>query len=66
MTPARCPECFTHTPRFPCEGCGHVPQERPALALPPLTPLPGPGQVRYRLGRVLGKPGGFGITYPKG
>ena len=64
MSLARCPECFTYTPQFPCEECGYIPQEPPlALALPPLTPLPGPDQIRYRLGRVLGKPGGFGITY---
>ena len=59
----RCPDCFADTPLFPCRECGHVPQERSALALPLLTPLPGPGQVRYHLGRVLGQPGGFGITY---
>lgn len=59
----RCPGCFKQEP-FPeqdeCPQCGYAPgQDRSPLALPVLTELKG----RYVAGRLLGAPGGFGITY---
>lgn len=58
-----CPGCFQR--EAPEEGdecpeCGYTyVQERSPLALPVDIGLAG----RYQVGRILGKPGGFGITY---
>jgi serine/threonine protein kinase len=59
--PHRCPNCFGDTAgENPCPRCGLSPDTpRPANALPLGTVLNG----QYQIGRVLGKPGGFGITY---
>jgi serine/threonine protein kinase len=56
-----CPGCFAAPAEDgPCLQCGFDPKARnPPTALPPGTSLT-PG---YIVGRVLGKPGGFGITY---
>jgi serine/threonine protein kinase len=59
-----CAGCFAprelNTAAEPCPRCGFDPHtERPANALPPGTLLAG----QFVVGRVLGKPGGFGITY---
>ncbi len=56
-----CPGCFADKSGLAiCPRCGYDESaERPALYLPH-------GQViggQYRIGRVLGQPGGFGITY---
>ena len=58
--PTHCPECF-HMPwtNGPCPKCGfeHDPDVFPsALAA-------GTSLSKYGIGRVLGRPGGFGITY---
>ena len=57
-----CPACFLETfDNGVCSACGFdetAPQS--PLLLPPGTPLMN-GQ--YLVGKVLGKPGGFGITY---
>ncbi len=59
----RCPGCFEEevsTGGEPCPTCGWSGgQGRPPLALPVQTELKG----RYQAGRVLGEPGGFGVTY---
>ena len=58
---ALCPGCFadpggTH----PCRHCGYDERAvRPPLLLPHRTLLQG----QFLVGRVLGRPGGFGITY---
>ncbi|KAA6187931.1 DUF1566 domain-containing protein [Thiohalocapsa marina] len=58
---ALCPGCFTDKGSAnPCPHCGydeHAP--RGPLVLPHRTLLNG----QFLIGRVLGKPGGFGITY---
>jgi hypothetical protein len=56
-----CPGCFAAkgTARV-CPHCGYdEAQRRSPLALPHRTLLHG----QYRVGRVVGKPGGFGVTY---
>ncbi len=57
-----CPACFLETfDNGVCSSCGFNEAEpQSPLLLPPGTPLMN-GQ--YLVGRVLGKPGGFGITY---
>lgn len=42
-----------------CSQCGEYSQKRNVVALPPKTIL----NNRFVIGRVLGKPGGFGVTY---
>lgn len=43
-----------------CQKCGYVPdQNRNSLALPYKTIL----NKKFLIGRILGKPGGFGVTY---
>ena len=56
-----CPGCFAGKGRAnPCPHCGYDEQAgRAPLLLPLRTLLHG----QYLVGRVLGKPGGFGITY---
>ena len=56
-----CPSCFGGPDHpLPCPRCGYEPASpRAPLLLPLGTRLLG----HYRIGRVLGKPGGFGITY---
>jgi len=56
-----CPSCFTLKDAVAvCPHCGFDESTaRSALFLPYGTVLAG----QYRVGRVLGKPGGFGITY---
>ena len=57
-----CPACFLETfDNGACSACGfdESAQQSPLL-LPPGTPLMN-GQ--YLVGKILGKPGGFGITY---
>lgn len=55
----RCPSCFVETRGAePCPDCRSI--ERPRVALALGTKLL---SRRYAIGRVLGKPGGFGITY---
>ncbi len=56
-----CPSCFGGPDHpLPCPRCGYDPASpRAPLLLPLGTRLLG----HYRIGRVLGKPGGFGITY---
>jgi serine/threonine protein kinase len=56
-----CPGCFADKGRETyCPRCGYDESaERGPLALPHRTLLQG----QYLVGRVLGKPGGFGITY---
>ena len=57
-----CPGCFHEKPDTPvCPHCGYDESlKRSPLVLPHHAEL---NQGRYRVGRVLGKPGGFGITY---
>ncbi len=57
-----CPGCFHHKgSAAQCTYCGYDEQQRRSpLVLPHRTLLKGGD---YVLGRVLGKPGGFGITY---
>jgi len=56
-----CPGCFRPKSDDPvCPRCGYDEgQRRPPLALDHRTLLDG----RYLIGRVLGKPGGFGVAY---
>lgn len=56
-----CPGCFgTKAPAPVCNLCSYdESQRRSPLVLPHRTVL----QEQYVVGRVLGKPGGFGITY---
>ncbi|MGB4336039.1 MAG: serine/threonine-protein kinase [Chromatiaceae bacterium] len=56
-----CPGCFADKGRAnPCPHCGYDEQaERGPLILPHRTRL----HEEFMVGRVLGKPGGFGITY---
>jgi serine/threonine protein kinase len=56
-----CPGCFKmKEPEALCPHCGYDESApRGPLILPHHTLLQG----QYRIGRVLGKPGGFGITY---
>jgi serine/threonine protein kinase len=60
-TPDLCPNCFgNNAGEDPCPRCGLATDApRPANALPLGTVLNG----QFVIGRVLGKPGGFGITY---
>lgn len=62
-THSHCPDCF-HTPR-PDPVCRHCGFDRrhyqdSASHLSPFTEL---AQGRYVVGRVLGRPGGFGVVY---
>ena len=56
-----CPGCFKEAGGdTPCPHCGYDEQApRPAKTLAPRTLLHG----QFLVGRVLGRPGGFGITY---
>ncbi|MGB4335914.1 MAG: serine/threonine-protein kinase [Chromatiaceae bacterium] len=56
-----CPGCFADKGQAnPCPHCGYDEQaERGPLILPHRTRL----HEEFMVGRVLGKPGGFGITY---
>ena len=56
-----CPGCFQALrEKLPCPACGYGgSRQRPAISLPTGTRL----NNRYRIGNVLGQPGGFGITY---
>ncbi len=58
---ALCPGCFqADYPRIRCAGCGFRPSDQThLLALPHGSLL---GKV-YFVGKILGRPGGFGITY---
>ena len=58
---ALCPGCFADKGQAnPCPHCGYDETiERGSLVLPHRTVLHG----QFLVGRVLGKPGGFGITY---
>jgi serine/threonine protein kinase len=64
-TDPRCPGCFADRgfdPRRvnPCPNCGYDERaERSPLLLAPGTVLKG----QFQIGRVLGRPGAFGITY---
>jgi serine/threonine protein kinase len=60
-TSTRCPGCFSDTGgASPCPRCGFDPSvPGPVSALTPGTVL----HEQFVIGRVLGKPGGFGITY---
>jgi len=57
-----CPGCFQEKPAAAvCPHCGYDESlKRSPLVLPHHTRL---YQDRYQVGRVLGKPGGFGLTY---
>jgi len=57
----RCPGCFEHKGTASvCPHCAYDENEpRSRLILPPRTLLQG----QFRIGRILGKIGGFGITY---
>lgn len=56
-----CPGCFVEKGRpYPCPLCGYDERAgRGPLPLPHRTLLQG----QFVVGRVLGKPGGFGLTY---
>ena len=58
-----CPGCFAlrpaETPRCPECGFDESTTAQPPFALPYRTVLRG----EYVVGKVLGKPGGFGLTY---
>ena len=56
-----CPGCFQEKSRTPvCPQCGYDERQRPShLALTPRTVLAN----QYVVGKVLGRPGGFGVTY---
>jgi hypothetical protein len=56
-----CPGCFGHKGQAnPCPRCGYGDQAvRPPLLLPHRTVLQG----QFLIGPLLGKPGGFSITY---
>lgn len=60
--PARCGGCFVPcSGSGPCPECGFDPAgPRSPIALPPGTLL---GDDHFAIGRVLGRPGGFGVTY---
>ncbi len=60
-TTTRCPGCFTQKGRSnPCPQCGYdETAQRATFLLPHRTLLTG----QFIVGRVLGKPGGFGVTY---
>lgn len=57
-----CPACFVdHLTSIGCRHCGHrEDQRREGIYLPIATML---HNSEYIIGKVLGKPGGFGITY---
>ncbi|WP_251979626.1 serine/threonine protein kinase, partial [Salinibacter ruber] len=61
--PPLCPGCFKRdapASRDACPQCDYsADQDRSPLALPVHTEL----RDRYQVGRVLGEPGGFGVTY---
>ena len=59
---ARCPSCFEQEKdQFRCADCGYQPmQRREGVYLPIGTFL---HNDKYIVGKVLGRPGGFGITY---
>jgi len=56
-----CPGCFHEKGTAPlCPACGYDERSRTSpIALPPRSLL----RDNYLVGRVLGRPGGFGITY---
>lgn len=57
----QCPGCFESKASSICENCGYDESlKRSPLVLPHHTFL---SNGRYQIGRVLGRPGGFGITY---
>ena len=58
----RCPACFSHLYESPaCSDCGYTADNiREGSNLPLGTKLRG---GEYVVGKVLGKPGGFGMTY---
>ena len=59
---AICPGCFRHKGGevAVCPQCGYdASASRSPLLLPALIRL----NQRYLIGRTLGKPGGFGVTY---
>ena len=60
-TATRCPGCFAEKGRSnPCPQCGYdETAQRATFLLPHRTLLAG----QFLVGRVLGKPGGFGVTY---
>lgn len=58
-----CPDCFSSpAPQHICERCGfdRVRYQDDAVYLPEFSLL---ANGRYAVGRVLGRPGGFGIVY---
>jgi len=56
-----CPGCFKDSTTTPCEWCQYdQAEERSSVVLRHLTKL---NHEHYTIGRVLGTPGGFGITY---
>jgi serine/threonine protein kinase len=61
MMATRCPNCFAEVTSIgACAGCAQHGRPRPS----PLVLQPGSLLAeQYRIGRVLGEPGGFGITY---
>ncbi len=61
ITDDLCPGCFTEKGRTnPCPHCGYdETAQRATFLLPHRTLLNG----QFIVGRVLGKPGGFGVTY---
>ena len=58
----RCPSCFSQKwNQNRCNECSHQPSEkREGVYLPIGTILRG---SEYQIGKILGRPGGFGITY---
>ena len=57
----QCPGCFESKASSICENCGYDESlKRSPLVLPHHKLL---SNGRYQIGRVLGRPGGFGITY---
>ena len=55
-----CINCFEQLEQYPCRHCGHQPDSRrSSLLLPQGTLL----REQYMVGKLLGNPGGFGITY---
>ena len=58
----RCPSCFASAwDQFFCSSCGYQPVERrDGIYLPIGSEL---HNGEYSIGKVLGRPGGFGITY---
>ncbi len=61
ITDTLCPGCFAETGHTnPCPHCGYdETAQRATFLLPHRTLLAG----QFLVGRVLGKPGGFGVTY---